>query len=764
MINKRLGILFIVAAGACVCLPAQAFRFDLWGIQASWETRLVAGAAWRTDDRAEETIGKLNLNPGLCPDDCLSLSGDPGPNQRLVNAPGAFLGSNFDNGNLNYDKGDLVTGQVRIKSELSGFWGDVAFKVSALGFYDFVNTNFEATHPDTAFQPARTDRLADPEELVGTDVDLLEAFVSIPFSLLDHRFHFSVGQQRIRWGESTFVARGSLDMINPPNANRLHFPGASIAAVFEPTGVAVLSTRFTRNISAQFVYQYDWEAVEPPAAGSFFSFSDIAGGGAYANVTLGQFSEAPPRFSENYPGGTLKTNIAHLITDTYTSVPVDHERGKPEEGGQYGMRLTWFTLLNGGTEFSLYALNYHSRLPLASAVATDATCLRGPSADPNLVTNLATALENTLGADLTAVKNALGGVGSVLDAITGATPPVLANTLTGLGALASCGLNLQFDATAFLNGTNDEPLTAQDALPLDTVGVFTKYPEDIHMFGISFNTNIGKWSLAGEYAFRPNQPLQVSLADVVFAAVQPALPEQDVFIGVATIPSARSAAPDYLQTRYRQDPVQANEVIYGFERFKVSQFDLTGLRIFSAGNWIGANQIIWLVEVGFTRVWDMPSMDKLQIGAFGPNCTHYGFGADGTGTIPPGAQDADPVTNSDGQPGQYTQVLNPTQARGCFADDFAWGYRTLMQITYSDLLFGWDIKPVLFFGHDVGGVAPFPVQNFVEGRKHGVIGTNIVFTNQFSAGLEYEIFWGSGDRISMLQDRDNIGFHLSYTF
>lgn len=711
--GRSLAAIVGMAAGLAWMTPAQAVRFEYGGIQASWENRLILGAGWRLEERDESLVGKLNVNPDLCPDDCLSFSGDPAPNQRLVDAPGSFVGSNYDNGNLNYDRGDFISGQSRIESELKGFWGDVAFKVSGIGFYDEVNESFDDFNPDTAFQPRFSERAGPIKERVGADIDLLEAFVSVPFQAFGMDFNISVGEQRIRWGESTFVALGSLDQLNPPNENRLRFPGAQIASVFEPTGLAVLTTNFTPNLSAELVYQYHWERVQPTAEGSFFATNDFAGGGDYAVVGLGQFSEDPNQI------GTFKTGTAQLITSTSNSVPVDSTRGEPSDSGQGGLRLNYYAEdVNGGTDFGLYALNYHSRLPYGSVQATDRSCLRDrvdlPDGGdlPGVLQPIVSTLENTLGQQLSA---------------------------DGVTALVACqGFN-----GSLTEGTG----LGREPLPLDTLGVFLDYPEDIHLFGASFTTQFGAWSLAGEYAFRPNMPLQVSIPDVVFAGLQPALPDQDINLAIATIPSARNAVPDFISTRYRNNPVEANEIVRGYERFQVQQLDLTGIRVFSSSNPIGADQIIWLLEGGITHVIDHPDRSDLQLDGGGPNCTHASPGADGTGAAGPDAR-----------------RLNPTQAGDCFADQTSYGWRTLVQATYNDLLFGWNVNPLLFFFHDIDGVAPFPAQNFVEGRKRLILGTEIQFSQSIQGQVMLETYWGTGDRRISLRDRDNISLALEYNF
>ena len=58
---------------------------------------------------------------------------------------------------------------------------------------------------------------------------------------------------------------------------------------------------------------------------------------------------------------------------------------------------------------------------------------------------------------------------------------------------------------------------------LDSAAAQLTYPEDLKLFGLSFNTTYGNYSFQGEFAYRPDLPLQVSLADLAFAAMGPTL-------------------------------------------------------------------------------------------------------------------------------------------------------------------------------------------------------------------------------------------------
>lgn len=729
MANVYAGVVRFALPGvllACICAPAYALNFEWGDAQFTFNNTLVLGTAIRLENPDKSIIGKLNNNPDLCPDDCISFTGDPGPNQRLVDAPGAFIGTNFDNGNLNYDKFDFVNGQVRLTSDFIVQYDKVTVKVSGVGFYDQVNSDFTEYHPDTAFQPRHTKRNHAGKYRVGRDYDLLEAFVAFPFEVFDHKFNFSVGEQRVRWGESTFIALGSIDQLNPPDQNRLNFPGSEIANVFEPTGLAVLDTNLSANVALEMVYQYHWERAQAAAAGSFYGTNDIAGGGSYANVSLGQFSE-DPNFGSNFKGTTPQ-----LISSASLNVPVDRLRGEPRDQGQGGFKLTWFAEnLNGGTELNFYALNYHSRLPYASTIAANRSCIRDRVDLPD-------------SGDITGILGGLGALGTALGGIINGLEQTTGQQLSadGASALIACqGFNGAL--TSALPGVGLEPL------PIGTLRPYLDYPEDIHLFGTSFNTQVGAWSLAGEYVFQPNFPLQVSLVDVIFAGLQPALPDEGINVVLGNIPSARHAIPDYLETRFRGHDVQQGDRIRGYVREKVHQLDLTGIRIFSSSNWIGADQIILLTELGMTYVQDMPGLNKVQFEGGGPNCTHYSPGADGTGA-------------PDGQPD--ARRLNPTQSTKCFADDFSAGYRIFIRPQYNNLIFGLTFNPIIGFFHDFYGVAPFPAQNFVEKQIQILLGTDVRFNNNLSGQVLYQGFVGSGDRRSLVQDKDNISFSLSYSF
>ena len=80
------------------------------------------------------------------------------------------------------------------------------------------------------------------------------------------------------------------------------------------------------------------------------------------------------------------------------------------------------------------------------------------------------------------------------------------------------------------------------------------------------------------------------------------------------------------------------------------------------------------------------------------------------------------------------------------------------------MVFGWSLKPTVILQWDIGGTAPFPLQNFVEGRKQIDFGTDINITQALSARANYEVYFGGAPGENTRADRDNVALSLTYSF
>lgn len=683
-----------LAQGCLLCTTA-CFGADLqWqagDFTATFSGRFTIGAAWRMEQRDVDLLGKLNVpgQQGLCiEDDCMSTSGDPAPNQRLVDARGSFGGANGDDGNLNYDQYDLIAAVAQLSPELTFEWGPVFAKVNGIGYFDPVNADFDETHTDTRFQPAQTPRSDQVEEEFARGFKLREAYVSTELPIGETPWVLSVGSQVIRWGEANLTLFNTLNEISPPDGTIVRMPGFQLKEAYQAVPAVVLAGSLGSAWSFEALYQLQWVGVVPDPAGSFFSTNDYIGGGDYLMTGLGQFSEDPDRLYT--PPG-----LSGLLTSSSRTIyPMPDSYGEPRDAGQYGLQLKYFAeSLNGGTELGFYYLRYHSRLPYISIIAADASCTRDSA------------------------TNTFAEVLLVCQGFNGSINPV--------------GL---------------EPL------PTDTERPFLDYPEDIDMIGVSFNTNAGDWSLSGEYAFRPNMPLQVHGTDVLFASIAPAFPEEDIEVpleGAAlfTLPGHRRAAPDFVSLYRGLDEYKAGQTVVGYERFKVGQFVLGGLRSLGAENPIGADQVIIAAEAGLTHIVDLPPLSALQLEGHGDRI-HYSPGADGTG---------DPNGEID------TLRVNPTQQTQGFVTDWSWGYRLLVRASYTNVFGALTVHPTLVFFHDVYGISPAQIDNYVEGRMFIVPALDVDFGQSVTTGLQYQIYTGA-EPLNRRSDRDNLAAYVRVTF
>ncbi|HVT36582.1 MAG TPA: DUF1302 family protein, partial [Nevskiaceae bacterium] len=421
---------------ALAAANAAAFEFELGGTQIHLDNLVTAGAVMRMQDRDPTLIGKPNVTPGLCQ---VRTSGapaagaqplpdyahDPGQSTNAYapgligaacatsetaditlfnNSPGSFS-VNGDNGDLNFNKHQLVQATAKLTTDLS--FNIAGFNVFARGLY-FFDQRYHGkveTHPDTTMAPLHTDFSDAGKRDLGTRAQVLDYFVSRVFDVGDHQLSVKVGDQVLNWGESSFLIANSLNSLSPPNQALLRLPGFDIKELFQPVGMVYASGTITQGVSLEGFYQYQWKPVVADPVGSFFSTSDTLGDGG--SLAMLSFARAPedygyPINDPRYPAGrrgyyrAIDTcNLANfnpsgpdlpcfdsagtLGSTSSRSIFRDHaeeKRREPPGTGQYGMALKVFAdSLNGGTEFGFYFANYHSRFPVVSAFAALDTCI-----------------------------------------------------------------------------------------------------------------------------------------------------------------------------------------------------------------------------------------------------------------------------------------------------------------------------------------------------------------------------------------------------
>jgi hypothetical protein len=564
---------------------------------------------------------------------------------------------NGDDGNLNFDKG-LVSNTLKATVDVDLSGRNFGIFLRGSGFYDF-------ELQDDCCQ--RTQLTQEALDWAGSRAELLDAFLWWQFGLGTGNGEIRVGRQVLNWGESTFI-QGGLSVINSLDVSALRVPGSELREAYRPQGMVWGSVDLTQNVSLEAFYQYEWQetVVDPP--GTYFSTNDFAGrGGSYVYLAFASFPDSgeSPWFM-NPPVDYKFMGVPRAMTN------------EPEDGGQYGLAFRWLVPQWNGTEFGLYYLNYHSRLPIISGITG--------------------TVQGAVDAQNRAVSTMLWAY-YVLGVPPGVSPAVDA-TVRKLG---SASATAEFASTAYW---------------------YTEYPEDIQLYGLSWNTQLGTSGVAfqGEISYRQDNPLQVDDVELLFAALSPLSPTY----------SNASQITQGTALGFEEDAP-------GYRLLDTSQLQFTLTKAVS--NMLAADQAVFVGEFGFNKVFDMPSKDELRF--------------EGPGTYTSGNPAmSEPTGIHAGKDWERPEH---------FADDFSWGYRLATKFTYNNALGAWNLSPRLAWQHDVDGVTPGPGGSFIAGRMAYTFGIGVDFQNIWEIDLSYTDFFGA-ERWNLENDRDFIGGFIRYSF
>lgn len=508
------------------------------------------------------------------------------------------------------------------------------------------------------------------ENELGSDGEFLDAYVRGTFQVGERNLNLRLGRQVVSWGESTFIQNG-INILNPVNVSRLRAPGSELKEGLLPTAMIHASQELTDNLSVEAALPFEWKKTKIDPVGSFFSTNDfVADGGTRAYTGFGR------RTDLNGAAGVFPASPDGAL---YAPRSADREA---DNDGQYGLALRYFMPALNNTELGFFHANYHSRTPYASGYR--------------------------------------GGLTAAATIIPGCT---VVDIPTFLGVFAGNPAN----AVAATNAACADARTRGAAATSGVPGTyFVEYPEDIKLWGVSFNTaGPAGIALQGEYSYRPNQPMQLPSADLLLAAV--GLTNQ------LTSPPAANVA-------YGTE-------ISGYRRVKMQQLQFTGTKTFSQA--LGAEQLALVGEIGFTHL-DLPG--NMQFAA--PGCH-----------LP--------------QVGSSVITSSGSTSAGCFATENSWGYRLVGRLDYPNAIGAATVSPRLAFSHDVSGRGP----TFNEGAKALTLGVGFNYQHKWQADIAYTAFFG-GKEISgtdpgpvhpsqpatyashtnPLVDRDFLAISVSYSF
>ncbi|MBI1261776.1 MAG: DUF1302 family protein [Rhizobiales bacterium] len=312
---------------------AQAATIDLGEAQIQIDTTVSVGASIRASER-----------------DCNHVA--VASNNGCTPTGNKATGTNSDDGNRNFDAGDLTQATAKITSDIQGTWENYGFFLRPTAFYDYVYTknDMEARKLTTTAQDA-----------LAHDVSILDAFVYGNWDVAGHYTTVRFGKQVLNWGESLFI-QGGINQFQAVDVSRLRTPGSELKEALTPMPMLYVSTTLTGNLTVEAFWQFAYEQTQIDPSGSYWSTTDIAGKGAtpaLSGVAAG---------FDDYTYAIAPGDIASLLGGAPVPIAI---RRTADEGqnstNQFGLAAHYYAdNIGTGTDFGLYYVRYSSRLPYLS--------------------------------------------------------------------------------------------------------------------------------------------------------------------------------------------------------------------------------------------------------------------------------------------------------------------------------------------------------------------------------------------------------------
>jgi hypothetical protein len=737
-------VLAAYAGGAA----ALEFEFEN-GARLNWNTTVSAGASVRAEEPSRwlytRADGSLigEYTPNLIP-------GQPvGPKDGLAGNHAA------GDANLNYDKDDLFTAPLKLITDLEYKTGRFGALLRAKAWYDYAleerkvrvgsqANNYNGVRPGlgpvAGFRPCVTAdenvnwkavgcmpmspagqnlwpeaKLSDDgfeDEQKFTNVYLLDAYVYGSFAVGNSDVQLRLGNQVINWGESVFIQ--GVNQINPIDVPAARRAGAELKEILLPVWAAYANWGFNWG-SVEAFYQLKWNNTSVDACGTYFAVTSTqisSDPGSCGSITVvgGQLG--------NLASGTSSPTVPQLGSQPWqvggsgTYVPATKGR-EPDDMGQLGIAFR-IPVDAIDTELGLYAMQIHSRLPVAASVT---------GTNPN-----------DLPAPVFAALAAQGLVGN--DAYG---PYWTSNRLRSLMP----GVEVAIENALRANGIN---------IDLESGKGFWEYPEDLRIFGLSAATNLFGWSTSAEFSYQENIPVMVNGNDLIGAGVLGIGPYRDI-------------------AREVQAQSEGTYLI-GHKRFTKRQFQANFVKTFS--NIIGAENTVLVGEVGVQSN-NVPDYTKggVRYGrgfmygtgsgpGYGPATTESPEGRPGLGTVSQGNLCSPTFT---GAPVPLANALYNPHPIGCkndgYVTDVSWGYRLRASMDYNNVFnTGVTVTPSVFWSHDVEGVSMDPT--FIEDRQVLGLGVRFNLNKRYQLDLNYVDY--ADENFDPLFDRDYYSASMSVTF
>lgn len=694
---------------AACATPAFAFEFKTdSGWEGNIKTDLSIAQSWRVEDQQKDLIG---------PSGAVDMGGIAGATYAAQKSAAVAAGYTANGGtsNFNYDKGDRYSTLLKFITELSVSKGEMGGMMRVKGWYDDALHNHNVKYGNqpnnfndfgTKNQPLSDDSFPRLNQFDGLEV--MDSYVYNTWQVGGNPLQVRLGRQAVNWGESIFIL--GANQLSPLDTSALQKAGTQIKEALMPIWSITANTSFSNGLSVEGFYQFKWEPYNLDNCGTYF-------GGDGGTSNPGQCNIADPAIDASSRGA--------LQLGTYIPFVNPNE---PKDSGQWGVAFR-FPVESIDTEFGLYAMNFHSRVPyLSGNVGGDVANAMIAFANSPLTTLGGLTLAQVTGGvaspfNFQATYLSPAGFGLPMTSFQGfpgyATPAIVG----GISLATGGGVNLNAADTAAL----------QAALAgVATTEAFYEFPEDIKYYAISASTTIAGWSVGAEVSHSPNYPVQLAAGDFLYAVVEGSGPfGTNATTGGHGLTATGSAATNDLAAN--------TGYVRGWERTSKTQLQFNALTTLRPV--LGATGGLVIGEVGYqwAGIDDSNGTNK----RYGRNFLwsagqHESYGGVGKASGGPGYK-------NDG-----------------YMTDHAWGYRLNASLTYPGFMgTGWQFQPSVYWSHDVEGNSID--YQFLEDRKTLSLTAGFSLNNMHTVELNYTTYDNDAE-YNTFRDHDNASVVYRYTF
>lgn len=322
-----LGVLGTLAAPR----PVSAETFDLgggWELATSLDVSLGMSMRTRDPDKAMYSQGNGGTGPGTTTDD----------------------------GNINYERGDLTSLIGKALGEVNISTNGFGVLVRGKTWYDYVTERKSVPHGSSANGYAANTRLDDSDfyplaKFKGAKI--LDAYAYGDIDLgTQSNLGVKVGNHVVSWGEALFIG-GGVNSYNIADGAAARRPGSQLKEILLPTPQASINLGLGDGLSLEAFYQLAWVHNSFEGCGTFWGGTDVL------NCSNNGVTFAPAFASDyaGYKGISAYGGLNTLVSNAGTR--------EAKNGGQFGFATRYFSDALG-TDFGAYYSQYHAKSPIFS--------------------------------------------------------------------------------------------------------------------------------------------------------------------------------------------------------------------------------------------------------------------------------------------------------------------------------------------------------------------------------------------------------------